>query len=142
MQIRLLPTLITILIIALIGVTVVLLFQLYMGPGEARAEKNDVKQLQDVTSEPLEVTTNLSDDKYIKLEIVLEVDNPRTKDELDQRMFQIKDALIALLQNHTEKDLSGEKGLTRLKEGLQERANSYLTTGKVKHIYVTERVTQ
>lgn len=143
MQIRLLPlTLIILLIITLFGVTVFLLFQFYFMPGEAQAAKQEVEHLLDVTSEPLEVTTNLADDTYIKLEVVFEVDQPDAKAELDQRMFQIKDALIALLQNRSEKDVGGEKGLNQLKADLQERANAYLTGGTIKKIYVTERVTQ
>jgi flagellar FliL protein len=142
-HIRLLPfTLILLLIIALVGVTVFLVLQFYAMPKEAQAAKKEVEQLMEVTSEPLEVTTNLSDDTYIKLAVVFEVDRPETKTELDQRMFQVKDALIALLQNRSEEDVAGEKGLNRLKADLQERANAYLAGGKIEHIYVTERVTQ
>lgn len=142
-HIRLLPfTLILLLIIALVGVTVFLVLQFYAMPKEAQAAKKEVEQLMEVTSEPLEVTTNLSDDTYIKLAVVFEVDRPETKTELDQRMFQVKDALIALLQNRSEEDVAGEKGLNRLKADLQERANAYLAGGEIEHIYVTERVTQ
>lgn len=143
MQIRLLPlTLIILLVVALTGVTMFFLFQSYLTPGAAQASQKEVERLQEVTSEPLEVTTNLSDQTYIQLEVIFEVDNPKTKEELDQRMFQIKDALIALLQNRSQKDVKGEKGLNDLKKDLQERANDYLAGGEVVKIYVTERVTQ
>lgn len=143
MHIRLLPlTLIVLSAIAVIGVAMFLLFQFYFAPGEAEASKKQVENLLEVTSEPLEVTTNLSDDTYIKLAVIFEVDHPDTKAELQQRMFQVKDALISLLQNRSQKDVNGEKGLNQLKADLQERANTYLTSGKVKQIYVTERVTQ
>lgn len=143
MQIRLLPlTIIILLVIALIAATVFFAVQFYLAPGEAQASKQQVEQLLEKTSEPLEVTTNLADDTYIKLEVIFEVSSENTKKELDSRMFQIKDALIALLQNRSHKDVHGEKGLDKLKEELQERVDTYLTSGEVEHIYVTERVTQ
>ena len=143
MENRLLPlTIIVLLAIALVCVTVFLVVQNNVLPGEAQAAKKGVEVLDEVTSEPLEVTTNLSDDTYIQLEVIIEVDHPDVKEELDQRMFQIKDALISLLQNRSQKDVNGEKGLEQLKSDLLERVNAYLTGGEAVQIYVTERVTQ
>lgn len=143
MENRLLPlTIIVLLAIALVCVTVFLVVQNNVLPGEAQAAKKGVEVLDEVTSEPLEVTTNLSDDTYIQLEVIIEVDHPDVKEELDQRMFQIKDALISLLQNRSQTDVNGEKGLEQLKSDLLERVNAYLTGGEAVQIYVTERVTQ
>lgn len=143
MQNRLISlTIIVLLATALVAVTVFLVVQYNVTPGEAQTSKKQVDNLLEVTSEPLSVTTNLADDTYINIEVIFEVDNPDAKKELDKRMFQIKDALIALLQNRSQKDVNGEKGLSQLKADLQQRANGYLSGGSIKQIYVTERVTQ
>lgn len=143
-QTRLWPmTLIVLLAVALLGAIVFIVYQNFWAQQTADAKNAPSPDiLSEVTSEPLEVTTNLSDDTYIKLAVLFQVDNPRAKEELDQRMFQLKDTLITLLQNRTKKDVNGDKGLKNLKDALKNKANSLLSSGKVEHVYVTERVTQ
>lgn len=143
-QTRLWPmTLIVMLTIALLGAIVFIVYQNFLAQPTADAKKAPSPDiLSEVTTEPLEVTTNLSDETYIKLAVLFQVDNPKAKEELDQRMFQLKDALITSLQSRTKKDVNGDKGLNTLKDELKNKANHLLSSGKVEHVYVTERVTQ
>lgn len=88
---------------------------------------------------------NILDDgetRYLKAAITLEVDSPETAAELNQRMPQVKDAILLLVGNKTFAELSDLQGKLQLRAELLNRINSLLLRGKVKRIYFTDFVVQ
>ncbi|RUM50582.1 MAG: flagellar basal body protein FliL [Hydrogenothermus sp.] len=88
---------------------------------------------------------NLADkdaDRYLKINIVLEIENEQVKMELEKRLPQIKDAITTLLITKTSEDLKTAEGMELLKEEIIKRVNAILPLGGVKNVYFTEFVIQ
>lgn len=88
---------------------------------------------------------NLADkdaDRYLKINIFLEIENEQVKMELEKRLPQIKDAITTLLITKTSEDLKTSEGMELLKEEIIKRVNAILPLGGVKNVYFTEFVIQ
>jgi len=88
---------------------------------------------------------NLADkdaDRYLKINIVLEIENEQVRIELEKRLPQIKDAITTLLITKTSEELKTAEGMELLKEEIIKRVNAILPLGGVKNVYFTEFVIQ
>jgi len=79
---------------------------------------------------------------YVKTAFALELTNLNAVTEVEQRMPQIRDAVLLLIGNKTYEELQDLQGKKQLKAELQSRINSFLQTGKVESIYFTNFVVQ
>lgn len=108
---------------------------------------NEIKKAEEQGVE-LEVGTfvaNLADkdaDRYIKVTIVMKVQDDRVKEEATKRMPQIKDAINTLLFTKTSEELKSPEGIEKLKEEIIRRTNAILPLGGVKDVYFTEFIIQ
>jgi len=88
---------------------------------------------------------NLADkdaDRYLKVTIILEVENEQVKQEVEKRLPQIKDSITTLLFTRTSKELKTAEGVEKLKEEILRRVNAILPLGGVKNVYFTDFVIQ
>ncbi|NPA12610.1 MAG: flagellar basal body protein FliL [Aquificae bacterium] len=88
---------------------------------------------------------NLADkdaDRYLKVTIILEVENEQVKQEVEKRLPQIKDSITTLLFTKTSYELKTAEGVERLKEEILRRVNAILPLGGVKNVYFTDFVIQ
>ncbi len=79
---------------------------------------------------------------YVKASLSLELNNADTQPEAEQRMPQIRDAILLLIGNKTYEELQDLQGKRQLKAELRSRINSFLKTGSIKAIYFTNFVVQ
>lgn len=98
--------------------------------------------VNDLTVSTDEITTNIKDDHFAKVNFNIQVSNKNTKDELTKRMFQVKNAVIYTLSGMTAKDLQDQEGISRLENTIKSRVNGFLKSGQVTHVYTTEKVVQ
>jgi flagellar protein FliL len=89
-----------------------------------------------------EMTTNLKDDKFIKVSFLMQVSNKDAKTELEKRQFQVKNTILYLLSNKTEHDLEGQKGIKKLETSLKDQLNQLMKKGQIVHVYTTEKIIQ
>ncbi|RDI47450.1 flagellar basal body-associated protein FliL [Falsibacillus pallidus] len=89
-----------------------------------------------------EVTTNLKDDKYVKISLKMQTDSKKAKEELQKRDFQIKNILIEELSEMQSKDLDGKTGKVKLQEMIRNRTNSLMQEGKIQKVYITSYIIQ
>ncbi len=68
--------------------------------------------------------------------------NDLAKEEVTQRMAQIRDSILLLIGNKTYEELQDLQGKKQLKAELASKINSILQHGKVKEIYFTDFVVQ
>jgi len=116
---------------------------------EKKAEKivEDIKNIEDLGVQ-FDVGTfivNLQDrdaDRYLKVTIVLDVQDENVKMELEKRLPQVKDAITTLLFTKTSNDLRTPEGIEELKEEILKRVNAILPIGGVKNVYFTDFVIQ
>lgn len=124
-------------------------FLLSKPENEKESEKitKEVKSTEDHGVE-VEVGTfiaNLSDkdaDRYIKVTIIMEVQDEKVKEEATKRMPQIKDSINTLLFTKTSEELKSPEGIEKLKEEIIKRTNAILPLGGVKDVYFTEFIIQ
>jgi flagellar protein FliL len=79
---------------------------------------------------------------YVKSALTLEMTNQAGKDEITQRMPQIRDAILLLVGNKTFEELQDLEGKKQLKAEIMSKINGILQTGKVRAIFFTEFVVQ
>lgn len=90
-------------------------------------------------------TVNLHEprgNRYLKTTIQLELDGEVLKPEVEKRLPQIQDIILALLTSKTTEELQSLEGKFRLREELLSRINALLVNGKLKRVYFTEFVIQ
>lgn len=79
---------------------------------------------------------------YVKASLSLELDRDTTMDEVNKRMPQIRDAILLLIGNKTFEELQDIQGKNQVKAELKSKINSFLKTGKVNNVYLTDFVVQ
>ena len=79
---------------------------------------------------------------YVKASLSLELDKDTTIDEVQKRMPQIRDAILLLISNKTFAELQDIQGKNQVKAELRSKINSFLKTGSVNNIYLTDFVVQ
>lgn len=105
-----------------------------------KSEKVKRKSIDEIVASSVdveEITTNLKSDNIIRLAIKLETDSDKSKEELEKRDFQVKDAVISLLADTNADQIEGDKGKETFKKELKDKINSYLQEGKVEKVYIT-----
>ncbi len=142
-----------------------LIFLLLLGGGGAvaykflvlDAQEGDVKKAEQIVNElksveevgiQFEVGTfivNLMDrdaDRYLKVTVVLDLQDQTIRTEVDQRLAKIKDAITTLLFTKSSAEMKTGEGIETLKEELIRRVNAILPIGGVKNVYFTDFVIQ
>ncbi len=79
---------------------------------------------------------------YVKASITVELNNEAVKTEVEQRMPQMRDAILLFIGNKTYEELQDLQGKKQLKAELLNKINSFLQTGQVISIYFTNFVVQ
>ena len=121
-------------------------------PEEQKAEQ--VKMIEPAAKEEADIGPMVNIDEfivniisqdtnhYVKASLTLELNNEKALEEAQQRMPQIRDAILLLVGNKTFEELQDLQGKKQLKAELKSRINSFLKTGRVKNIYLTDFVVQ
>jgi flagellar FliL protein len=110
---------------------------------EVAVEKQVVKKSQMYPMGPKVV--NLLDnngERYLKVDIQLEVSNSECMADLEQLKPKITDAVLVLLSSKNYKEIADFEGKQRLRDEIAMRLNSYLTRGRVQKVYFTEFIIQ
>jgi flagellar FliL protein len=81
-------------------------------------------------------------ERYLKIDVVLELDAEKTKEELQGRLPQVQDLLITITATKTMDDVSTVSGRNMLRQEMVDKINAVLTEGQVKSVYFTEFVIQ
>lgn len=89
---------------------------------------------------------NLIDDgrgpRYLKVDIKFELDTEGLREEITNRISQVRDELLTLLSSKRQSDVETIDGKRILKDEIFTRVNKVLVTGRVKRVYFTEFVIQ
>jgi flagellar FliL protein len=80
--------------------------------------------------------------RYLKAKVTLELDTVKVQMELEKRLPQIRDAVLAMLSSKTYADISDLTGKYQLRAEIISMINSYLKTGKIANVYFTEFIVQ
>lgn len=90
-------------------------------------------------------TTNLADplgQRFIRLNIEVEVADPKVGDEISRQNARIRDSILLLLASKTYADISSSESKEMLKSEITGRLNAILGSGKVHQVFITDMVVQ
>ncbi|MCL2789976.1 MAG: flagellar basal body-associated FliL family protein [Desulfobulbus sp.] len=79
---------------------------------------------------------------YVKASLSLELDRDSAVDEVNKRMPQIRDTILLIISNKTPEEVLDVQGKNQVKAELKSSINSFLKTGKIENIYLTDFVVQ
>ncbi|MBN1275848.1 MAG: flagellar basal body-associated FliL family protein [Deltaproteobacteria bacterium] len=88
---------------------------------------------------------NLADqggNRYLRLSISLELRDEKVKNNVDERIPQIRDSILLILPNKTVDDLKSNEGKGALRNEISARLNAMFPAGEIANIYFTEFVMQ
>ena len=80
--------------------------------------------------------------RFLRVKIILEVDNKKASKELDVKVAMLRDAAISILSSKDFPELDSVKGKDDLRVQLMDAINSKLETCKVINIYFQDFVAQ
>lgn len=75
--------------------------------------------------------------KYVRANISIEVPNDEVGGELNNKMPQVRNTIIDLINSKRPSDLSSVEGRDFLKEEIRNAINGFLITGKIKGVFFT-----
>jgi len=80
--------------------------------------------------------------RYLRVTMELELDNELLKSEIEQRLPQVRNALLMILPSKTTEEINSVDGKMTLRDEIIEEVNGFLSNGEVTNIYFTEFVIQ
>lgn len=127
---------------------------------EKKEEKKDEKKKEEKKTEKKDgkkdeaklvtgfqnVITNLADPggrRYVRISLEFDFKDEETaKDFTDNYQAKVKDAVLTLLLSKTAADLSSLEGMITFRKEVVARINQIMGKGKIKDVYVTDRLIQ
>jgi len=92
------------------------------------------------------IVTNLADPggkRYVRMSVDFDFVDPAAAAEFaDKYQARVKDAVLTLLWSKTSQDLSSVEGMLAFRTELQGRVNQIMGQGKVRQVFITDRVIQ
>lgn len=104
------------------------------------AQADPLEDLIKYSYETPEVTTDLIDGSFVRIQFQIETDGKKAFNEINMREFQIKNILIKELSQLSEEKFTTE--ITELEEIVKDELNKIMTEGKVVNVYTTSKILQ
>ena len=115
----------------------------------AAGQQDIVEEVPDNTLGPLfslrTFIVNLADKggkRYLRITMDLELDSEEIKEQLENRLPQIRDNILMIIPSKTFENLNSAEGKIALRDELITRLNGLLLKDGIKNIYFTEFVIQ
>ncbi|KAA0547930.1 flagellar basal body-associated protein FliL [Bacillus sp. BGMRC 2118] len=138
----LMTMLIVIVTIILIGAVAVVLIMKFNDSGEEEVKEPTIDEIVEYSVDVPEITTNLLDGEFVKIQFKVQTENVKAKDELAKREFQTKNIIIQELSEMTSEQFKGKEGITNLENVIKTELNELMHEGKVVRVYTTSFVLQ
>ena len=126
--------------LALLGILAfVLLTQLNKEPETKEAS---IEEIVLASVDIPEITTNLKDGHYARMQLKIQTDSEEAAEELTQRIFQVNNIVIQELSEMTEEDLQGKQGKILFEKAIKAQVNELMQAGEVQQVYMTSFIIQ
>lgn len=89
-----------------------------------------------------EITTNLADKRFIKIQLKVQTNSEEAGIELAKRDFQVKNLVIQEMSEMTQADLEGKQGKLTFQKTLKAQINELMQAGEVQQVYITSYIIQ
>ena len=87
-----------------------------------------------------EFITNLAaadGNRFVKVNIVFSFQDPKVQTEIEDKLPEIKNAIISILRQQTPESLAEPKGMDKLANSLKKSVNALLVKGNITNVYFT-----
>ncbi|MCA1064533.1 flagellar basal body-associated FliL family protein [Rossellomorea aquimaris] len=88
------------------------------------------------------ITTSLQNGTIIQVSFKFQTDSLEAKEELEKRMFQVKNTIINHFANKTTADFEKDGAIEELENTIKNKINKVMTHGEIEKIYTTSYVLQ
>ena len=126
--------------ITLIGVIVVVLMT-QLNKEQEPAEQT-IEEIVLSSVDVPEITTNLADGRFVRMQFKIQTDSEEAAAELLQRDFQTKNIIIQELSEMNEENLEGKEGKIAFQNTIKAQLNELMQDGAVKQVYITSYIIQ
>jgi len=137
---RLVKTMITSLAILLVGGGIAVVVIANVTGQSIFGEKDSIEQMVKYSYETSEITTDLSDGTFVKIQFQILTDGKKAHSELTHRDFQIKNIIIKELSPMTQDDF--KTSLADIEKNLQNKLNELMTEGEIIDVYTINKISQ
>ncbi|WP_141903465.1 flagellar basal body-associated protein FliL [Lysinibacillus sp. Y5S-8] len=135
-------TMIIILLVAVILIGVILFVLLTQFNKPTGAVEPTIDEIVESSVEVPEITTNLADNRVVRLSLKIQTTSKDAATELTKRVFQVQNIAIQELSEMEQKDLEGKQGKQIFQKSLKTRLNELMQEGEVQEVYFTSFITQ
>lgn len=105
-----------------------------------KVQGDPIDDLVKYSYETPEITTDLQDGSYVRIQFQIVTDNKKAKNEISKRDFQLKNILIKELAHLNEEEFTTD--LESLEEVVREKLNELMIEGKVIDVYTINKILQ
>lgn len=138
----LLITLIILVTITLVGAVLFVVFTQSNKNNQPEADAPTIDEILVASVDIPEITTNLADKRFVKIQLKIETSSEESGAELAKRDFQVKNLIIQELSEMTQEDLSGKEGKLAFQSTLKAQINELMDKGEVQQVYITSYIIQ
>lgn len=135
-----LKSLLLIILLIIIFSGVFLYFILNSNEDRDSTEAKSIDQLIKFSYESPEITTDLKDGSFVKIQFQIITDGKEALAEISKRDFQLKNILIKELANIEEEQF--RDGLTELEKTMKKRLNKLMDNGEIIEVYTISKIIQ
>jgi len=128
------------LVVLLLGGTVATVVFLNIGGKNEKEAKASITDMVEYSYETPEMTTDLEDGSFVKIQFRIITDGKNARKEIEQREFQIKNILIKELGTLNEQQF--KSGLPELENKMKVKLNEVMQDGKVTDVYTVNKILQ
>ncbi|HLS22782.1 MAG TPA: flagellar basal body-associated FliL family protein [Pseudogracilibacillus sp.] len=125
----------------ILAVAIILGVYFFVGKDDTVAnEEQSIDDMNEFSYETDEITTDLKDGKFVRIQFQIIADSRKAAKELEKRDFQIENILIKEISLMNEEDFTS--GLTEVEEKLQENINEVMIDGEITDVYTIKKILQ
>jgi len=117
-------------------------------PSASHASKSQASKEEKAnqTAEIGDLVVNLSDpsvSRYLRVKIVVDFkEDKKLDEEIKQKVYVIKDALIDLLRRETSENIQNPENCEAIKKQILDKINGQLSSGQIEHVYFSDFLVQ
>lgn len=128
------------LIVLLLGGTAGTIIVMNLTGKDDNTAKASIDDILEYSYETSEITTDLSDGSFVKIQFQVITDSKSARKEIEKREFQIKNILIKELAPMNQE--SFKKGLSDIEDRVKNKLNEVMIDGKVTDVYTINKILQ
>ncbi|GGG21844.1 hypothetical protein GCM10007425_15390 [Lysinibacillus alkalisoli] len=126
---------IALVVIVLIGVVAIVLKMQMDKP--AKSLEPTIDDVLEASVDVEEITTNLSDKKFVRLTLKIQTTSKDAAEELGKRDFQTKNIVIKELSELSSKNLEGKDGKLKFESAIKTQLNELMRDGEITEVSIT-----